>query len=302
MEATIARFERHSGLATIADVSRPMLVQFRDAIQKESGYASGTVNKKIGYILSMSKVAAHASWIEDDLGGNYYLDTPADEDRREPYTREQEATIFGQPLFTGGRLPKTRKALGAFSFWFPPISVLHGLITSEVGQLGPDTIVPHPDEPEIFVFDVTTAGGRTVKTLARRRVVPVRRELIELGLMDLAAFARREGWRTLWPEAEAVGWPRASNYFSAFWTRFADEIGVASEGTSLYSLRHSFQDAINRSALNGPVKELMGHAETGMSGRSGSKTGTRAVAIVELEQAIQKVSWPWLAAVRAPPT
>ncbi len=177
MENTFARFFEYAKIDDIGLITRKMVVNFRDDFAKQENYTAGTINKKIGYILNMSKVAAGAGWIDQDLGRGYYLNAAGDEDQREPYTGEQLKTIFGHKLFTDGWRPKSVKALGEFGFWFPLISATHGMITSEVLQLGPDTVGPHPEAKDVMVFTVTTAGGRKVKALARKRAVPIRQEL-----------------------------------------------------------------------------------------------------------------------------
>jgi site-specific recombinase XerD len=301
MENTFARFLEHAKIDDIGQITRKMVVNFRDDFAKQENYTAGTINKKIGYILNMSKVAAGAGWIDQDLGRGYYLNAAGDEDQREPYTGEQLKTIFGHKLFTDGWRPKSVKALGEFGFWFPLISATHGMITSEVLQLGPDTVGPHPDAKDVMVFTVTTAGGRKVKTLARKRAVPIRQELLDMGFMDVVDAARRAGAKTLWPAAEKVAMKGAtlpSNYFSYFWTQFARKIGVEGENQSLYSFRHSFQDRVKGSEWHHLVKPLMGHADGGMTDRYGAKKGVRASPIYDLHEAIQRLGWPWLKEIR----
>lgn len=301
VENVFALFREHSGVDDIGQVTRKHVIAFRDHIAQEYGYKAGTLNKKIGYLLTASKTAAGAGWITQDLGTGYYIETPEDEDQREPYTGEQLQTIFTHKMFTDGWRPKSVKALGEFGFWFPLISATHGMITSEVLQLGPDTVGPHPDAKGVMVFTVTTAGGRSVKTLARKRAVPIRQELLDMGLMDVVEAARREGRKTLWPVAEQVATKGAtlpSNYFSYFWTTFARDLEVDGEDQSLYSLRHAFQDRVKASEWHHLVKPLMGHADGGMTDRYGTKKGARSSPIYELNDAIQGLSWPWLKDVK----
>ncbi len=109
------------------------------------------------------------------------------------------------------------------------------MISSEILQLGPDTVGPHPDAPDILCFTVTNAGDRRVKTLARRRWVPIRRELLDL--------ERRWLWTEMGAQSGHV--TRVSGYFSSFWASFTrTELKIESGGTSLYSFRHAFQDAL----------------------------------------------------------
>ena len=297
MEAVLGRFRADSGISDIGQVRRSHVIAFRNALQ-DSGLKAATVNKKIGYVLTMSKKALHHGWIEHSLGENYYLEVPADENQRETYTLGQLNEIFSHKLFTAGWRPRGTKALGEFAFWFPLISITSGLITSEAGQLGPDTVGPHPDDSAILVMTVTNAGSRTVKTHARRRSVPIRQELLDLGFMDLVDAARRDGRATLWSDAERVSWPLASNYFSSFWTSFVhEELELDVDAQTLYSLRHNFQDGLTRAGFGDCTKPLMGHSEGGMTARYGQKKAPRAVPIGKLNQAIQAIEWPFLRSV-----
>ncbi len=298
MKAVLAQFQEQSGIIDIGHAQRRHVIAFRDAMVDEKKLKASTINKKVGHIINMSKVAQNKGWIDKCLGDNYYLTVPADEDRREAYSPAQLERIFGHRLFTEGWRPSSVKALGEFAFWFPLISITSGLITSEAGQLGPDTVGPHPDDPSILVMTVTTAGSRTVKAYARKRSVPIRQELLDLGFMNLVEAARRGGRRTLWKEAEAVGWPLASNYFSAFWTTLIQkDLGLETEDQTLYSFRHAFQDGLTRAGFGDCNKALMGHSEGGMTPRYGQKKEARAVPILKLNEAVQAISWPWLGRV-----
>ncbi|MBD8906928.1 DUF6538 domain-containing protein [Methylorubrum zatmanii] len=302
MDQTIAAFEAHAGIRDIGLVRRRHLLAYRDHLGTATAYKTATINKKIGFISGLMATAANAGWIETGLGPDLYLEVPEDEDRREPYGDTELAAIFTHPVFTQGKRLTSVKACGELQFWLPLIACLHGMISSEILQLGPDTVGPHPDHPEILCFNVTNAGERAVKTLARRRWVPVRRELIDLGLPALVAEARQDGRKSLWSamEAQAGDVTRVSGYFSSFWAAFSrGELNLTTEGTSLYSFRHGFQDRLGSAGYGEEVKKgLMGHAESGMTGRYGTKKKPRAVNVVELNEAIQRLPWPFLAGVR----
>ncbi|GJD43778.1 hypothetical protein AFCDBAGC_1633 [Methylobacterium cerastii] len=302
MDRTVAAFEAHAGVGDIGLIRRRHLLAYRDHLDTATAYKTATINKKVGFISGLMATAANAGWIETGLGPDLYLEVPEDEDRREPYGDTELATIFAHPVFTQGKRLTAVKACGELQFWLPLIACLHGMISSEILQIGPDTVGPHPDHPDMLCFNVTNAGERALKTLARRRWVPVRRELIDLGLPALVAAAKQEGRKSLWSamEAQAGDVTRVSGYFSSFWAVFSrGELGLTTEGTSLYSFRHGFQDRLGSAGYGGEIKKaLMGHAESGMTGRYGTKKKPRAVNVVELNEAIQRLPWPFLTAVR----
>ncbi|EAS51331.1 hypothetical protein SI859A1_02146 [Aurantimonas manganoxydans SI85-9A1] len=63
---------------------------------------------------------------------------------------------------------------------------------------------------------------------------------------------------------------------------------------------HGSQDRITQAGRGEEVmKALMGHAETGMTKRYGTKKAPRPVDIVKLNDVIQSLPWPFLQNVRA---
>lgn len=225
---------------------------------------------------------------------------PEDEGTREPYQAQDLKRIFAHPIFTTGHRFTRAKACGELQFWLPLIACLHGMISSEILQLGPDTVVPHPEAPQVLCFEVTNAGDRRVKTLARRRWVPIRRELLALSLTDLVAVAKQEQRRWLWSDMNTQNGDvtRVSGYFSSFWAALSrDELEVGS-GLRLYSFRHAFQDALAKAGHGDEAKKaLMGHAEGGMTSRYGTKSRPREVNIHEIDTAVQGLRWPFLKTV-----
>lgn len=301
MDHTIADFMIHSGLSDIGEIGRKQVLAYRDYLGSTKGYAIQTINKKVGFLSSLMATALNAGWIETALGGEIFLEIPEDEDRREPYNDDELERIFAHPIFTEGHRFSQAKACAELQFWLPLIACLHGMISSEIIQLGPDTIAPHPDAPEMLCFVVTNAGDRRVKAFARRRWVPIRKELLHLGLPDLVRAARATDQRFLWSAMARHGddVTRVSGYFSSFWAAFSrKDLKIETEGTTLYSFRHAFQDELSRAGHPDEIKKaLMGHSEGGMTGRYGTKRKPRVVNILELNEAIQGARWPFLAAV-----
>ena len=303
MDQTVAAFEQHARVADIGQIRRKHVLAFRDHLGTGKEYKVQTINKKVGFLSSLMSTALNAGWIETGLGPELFLEVPEDEDQREPYSDAEIGTIFAHPVFTAGHRLSRAKASGEVQFWLPLIACLHGMISSEILQLGPDTVCPHPDAPEILCFNVTNAGDRRLKTYARRRWVPVRRELIEFGLVELVEAAQQTGRRWLWSamEAQDGNVTRVSGYFSSFWADFTSrDLKIGADGKSLYSFRHAFQDRLAKAGFGEEIKKaLMGHAETGMTGRYGTKMQPRVVNIQGLNHAVQGLNWPFLSGVRA---
>ena len=304
MEGAIAVFEKHSGVDDIGLIARRHIVAFRNHLVDERGYALATVNKRVGHITTMLETALKQGWIDKGLRGGIRLTVPEGSDDREPYSPEDLERIFSRPEFRSEMSFSSGESLGGLRWWLPVISCLHGLISSEIIQLGPDTIRRHP-EHDIPCFEVTNAGDRRVKTEARKRWVPIRRELLGLGLMDLVTAARANGWQTLWSAVDERGATseQVSQSFSPFWSTFTREtLAITERKKTLYSFRHTFKDRVTqRGASETEQKQLMGHAEAGMSKRYGTKVAPKPVDIVRLDALVQGPDWPFLAGLSKGP-
>lgn len=301
---TVEAFSAVTGTKDYRLVVRRDLLKFRSHLLKNTEYKIPTVNKKVGYIATLLKVAANEGLIDSAIAGGIYMEVPDDEGMREPFTDTELNTIFTHAVFTKGKRYTVKKALINVQFWLPLISACSGLISSEILQLGPDTVVRHLEKSDIWCFRVTTAGSRSIKSLSRERYVPIRQELIDLGLLQLREKAEQEGWRTIWPAVEKFGLTTtiSSNYFSSFWSSFQKkELKIDDAAKSLYSLRHNFTDAMRKIGAGDTAQDaLMGHTIQGTKKVYGTKREPRPVDIVELNRVVQGLEWDFLKGVELP--
>jgi hypothetical protein len=199
------------------------VIRYRDALESSHGFAVASINKKVGFITTLIDTAVHAAWLNDGVGNKIFLELPSDENCREPHSSDQLYRIFGHEMFTEGYRFNRTKACGELQFWLPLIACCHGMISSEIPQLGPDTIQPHDVHGDVLCFVVTNAGERPIKNFARKRWVPIRNELLDLGLADLVRQAAVGGKKFLWSpmNAPGAGTSRVSGYFSSFWANIS---------------------------------------------------------------------------------
>ncbi len=298
----IAEFEQFAKVRDISEVTRALVIDYRDHLS-ETDLKVPTYNKRVGQITTLMTVAKRAGWITEDIGGDVMHEIPSGTNEREPFSREDLARIFADRTFSSGHRSTNRKAAGELQFWLPLIFLTGGLISSEIIQLGPDMVGSHPEHTEIICFQVTNAGGRSIKAEARKRYVPVRRELWDGGLRTLVELAAVREHSRLWPAAESTEVTSISNMFSAFWSDFLrKEIGVTDDLKALYSLRHNFRNAlVAQGAMPFEKDQLMGHAEGGTGALYGNtKKEPRVVDIRRLNELVQGAKWPCLSTVRWP--
>ncbi len=139
MRKTVAAFEADTGVRDIGLITRRHVLAFRDQLNSRPDDKTATVNKKVSYITSLLSTALNAGWIEREIGSKVFLRVRGDEGTREACTDRQLTAIFSHRIFTSGFRSSSVKACGELQFWLPLIACMHGMISSEILQLGPDT-------------------------------------------------------------------------------------------------------------------------------------------------------------------
>ena len=300
MRKTAQIFSRKYKIDDIADVTRRDLIDFRDTMN-DGKLAVATVNKKVGFITTLVNTANHVGWIEHRFADNIYLAVPDNQGERDPYPDYVIQRIFENRIFTHGYRHKRVKSCAEVQFWLPLLACLHGMSSSEILQLGPDTVGPNPDHPDILCFNITNANSRRIKENARKRFVPIRHELIEFGFLDLVEKAREERRIFLFSVIKKVeDVAPASNYFSSFWSDISrKELEIHDKRLALYSFRHTFKKKLKAIGCTKEMRDLlMGHAETGTGSRYGEKRDAEPVPIEELSYFVNRIEWPFLKDIR----
>lgn len=131
-----------------------------------------------------------------------------------------------------------------YMHWLPLISAHSGMRINEIAQLGISDIVTLngiqcfnvTDEPDP-VEERELIREKSVKTEAGKRLVPVHRRLIELGLLNYVTMLRSAGHTRLFPDLiggrDGPGQP-ASKHFG----RYCDKIKLSDPTLCFHSFRH----------------------------------------------------------------
>lgn len=307
MQRAINQFESFTNLTDIATIRRHHIISFRAHLKNTTGNANSTVNKVVNFITTLLKVAEQQAWIENAVRGSIHLPIPQEEENSEPYDSDDLNIIFNHPMFTQRKLHRTVKSSAELQFWLPLISCYHGMISSEILQLGPDTIAQYPNT-DILCFQITTAGNRRAKTVARRRYLPIHKLIISLGFLDIVENAKKEGRSRIWsaidinPETLEDNSTEISKNFSSFWSYFSrKKLLITNSEKTLYSFRHTFKDKAREvGATEDATSQLMGHAMGGTTERYGTKRKPKPVPIRELDRIIQSITWDFERNLLAP--
>ena len=112
--------------------------------------------------------AQKAGGIETAISGGICVEIPAGTNQRESFEPSELERISANRFSTTAlfRHGEGRRSAGILaSLDFGRLS----WISTEILQLGPDTVGPHLDHPEVVCLRVTDAGGRSMKAYSRRR-------------------------------------------------------------------------------------------------------------------------------------
>lgn len=231
------------------------------------------------------KFAVDEQWmIADPLAGKSVEDPVDEADKRDPFTTEQLAIIFGAAPWTPRDTSPRGKPL---HYWGPLIAMFLGMRRGEIAQLGADDVTEVEGVPVILV---RAGGSKRLKTSNARRKLPVHPQLIELGFLKYAQERRASGAERLWEGERPTtrgGW---GDGFSDWFQRLLKERGVTGTKLGLHSFRHNFQDRLREAGLHGTAmgQELAGRSKGGSTSNNyGSGFPTPM-----LQEAIAKIVYP----------
>jgi integrase len=199
---------------------------------------------------------------------------------REPFTAGDLKAIFSTPVFTSGQRPKGGG--GEAAYWLPLIALLTGARQGEIAQLRVGDLKQDP-ETGIWFFDISTEGGRTIKTASSRRKVPLHPELERLGLLRYRQSLLRKGVSAqdpLWPDFKFDTKAGRAGPWSKWFNRYLrDKAGVVDGGKVFHSFRHTFKRMARDAGLSEEMHDaLTGHTGGGVGRSYGGGFGLKVLA------------------------
>jgi integrase len=164
----------------------------------------------------------------------------------------QGCATEARPSWSGDKVYKNA------GYWTPLLGMLAGLRLEEACQLAPADI---EDIHGIPCIHIRPGEGKTLKTAAAIRQIPIHPLLIKAGLLDHAAAMRKAGHRQLFPELERGGQFQLLGYrVSRRFTDYRRQCGLYEPGKDFHSLRHSFNTHLfHRKIPAEMISVLMGH-------------------------------------------
>jgi integrase len=322
----IDRFVELHGDLPIARITRKHVREFREALQQMPKRRKGalikatlpellkcgnenpevdkvsaaTINKLLGGVQAVAVWGRDNGLIPDEVPwpdpfSNMRL--AAELPTRAPWQTEELKRLFGSPVFAEGARPAGGR--GEAAFWLPLLGLFTG---ARLGELAPlttaDITTDAPSGITMITIREDLEQGRTLKTLASRRVVPVHPELIRIGFLEFVESLRPKEAKEarLFPLLTAGSRGGLGEGWSKWFGRYIRGIGITNRDSVFHSFRHSFKDALRTAGIGEDVNDaLLGHVGPGTVARQyGAKEMVRRFGLQRLADAVSKARYPGL--------
>ncbi|WP_186464894.1 site-specific integrase [Azospirillum brasilense] len=284
-EVMVRRFVEANGDLSVSEISRQHVRLFRDKVE-EQVRSAGTVKNML------SKLSALLNWAwkegyRDDIkpvkGVQPTKNANAPKKKR-PFNADDINRVHGY-------LAKAYKPEDD-RYWLFTAALLSGLRAEELCTLRTCDV---REEFGVWCFDINRENGKFVKNDASVRLVPVHKQLIDLGF--LKHHARTSSTGRLFPTLQ----PDNDGRYSGYWLNqinhvFHKSLGFGSD-KSFHSTRHAFQDQLRNAEVELTVRDrLFGHTEgfgldEGRRKRAATSYGDGHY-IAVLNEGLQKVAYP----------
>jgi len=253
---------------TLPELLREDLSEFRQR-------AAGTINKTFQLLAAIVEDARKRSAYEEAISWpNYFPSARVEEDDsedrdRDPFSPDDLKRIYVDgPVHGDGQ--RFRGGQGEAQFWLPLLALLTGARLSELAQLRACDV--QSDAGGVAFLDISTSGGRSVKTKSSIRKLPLHPELLRLGFLAFVDRLRSSSTAEarLWPTVKLNGDGRAaafSKWFNNYLRRAP--IQITDKRKVVHCFRHLFKDMCRNAGIPEDVHDaLTGHAAGTSVGRS----------------------------------
>jgi integrase len=285
---SVALCEQFTGNPPISELTREQGDGFRSWLQQpDRKTTSKTARDRLIWVKSILKFAAlDLGLIHRNPWEGLDIDFKTTNKRR-PWSDAELRTLFNQDLHMLYTFPADKKAGADAAYWIPLLGLFTGARIGELAQLHVSDV---EHDGEVPLLSITDEGeGRSVKSQAGVRKVPVHSELVRLGFMDYASTMRERKETLMWPLlARREGKP--GGYFSHWFGMYRRSLGFG-----MYPDFHCFRHTVRSKLADAEVPEqvmdtIVGHE---IKGSTGAKVYTHR-SIKVLKSAVEALNYPAL--------
>ena len=219
---------------------------------------------------------------------------PSEQRRR--WSKEELVKLFSHDNFAGviGTNDSTvnyQKKLE--DYWIPYMLLFTGARVSEICQLRTEDV---QEREGVWCISVNEDEGKTVKTKASIRHIPLHKELLNMGFLSYVNHrygARKDKLFDIRPYGKTMCW---SEQFGKRFTKVLKAIGLTgAQRPTLHGLRHTFVDSAQAIGLpENEVCEIVGHAKPSMTyGRYGKR-----LSLLRLKSLIDEIDFGFVPITR----
>jgi len=230
--------------------------------------APATINKYLQTYISLFEWAKRNRYVSENFFAGMTINRKRGKARstRQAFTPEQIDVIVDEAVNRSRGLVKFD-----WQKWGTLIAVYTGARLSEIAQLQLDDI---RTVDSVLCFDLNDLGdepdeiegGKSIKTEAGKRLVPVHRRLLDEGLYGYVESLRNSGEKRLFPEftyEPKDGWGRKLGRWSN--NTFLVKLGYKSKDRVFHSYRHTVVTRLTHASVDQSiVKAIIGHAQEGV--------------------------------------
>jgi integrase len=288
MDRALTQFERQHPKVTLEGITRDMGDAYRAWLRKECKTPK-TARDRLTAIKSLLKYAHRdLKWVPHREWEGLDIKAPTTNKRR-PWSDAELGKLFGSEVHTAYKLPRDAKAGRDAAYWVPLLGLYTGARLGELCQLTPADVQTVDGIPAITITD--EGDGKTVKTEAGKRTIPLHPELIRLGFLNYVQRMKDKRATSLWPRM-SLRKDRASDYFGRWFLLLRESVGLpGAGGASFHYFRHTVRPLMRRAGITPATMDRITGHET--PGSVGDKTYD-GIALWELVPAVEAIRYPFL--------
>tara|TARA_R110001583_G_scaffold136796_3_gene288538 strand:+ start:150 stop:1823 length:1674 start_codon:yes stop_codon:yes gene_type:complete len=275
----------------IAEISRPHIVEYRDALyqlpkSKKQSIRDKSIPEQIEYAKANNLTLLSSATVKNSLRKLSPVFTYAIEiglisvnpmigvrinqaekkievGADKGYSERDIRQLFKHDIFTN---KDATKAYGLACYWIPLLCRYTGARLNEMAQLHKSDV--KISENGVFYLNIRRGEGQFVKSDSSLRYVPIPKHLEKLGFIDYVEATTG----LLFPELPLCKYGKRSTAFSKWWSRIVKQVGITTDQPS-HSFRHSFKTAMRSLGVADSVSDaITGHAAKTEGERYGTVT------------------------------